>query len=121
MYRILLVMTWGLGLVLSGSSFAESTSPEIKPGQWSTIVAVLDNAENHYLLRTTVNDDSETCLTQLAAVGAKVREGNGIVWTNSRKSMISFEKKSGYAEVGVKVLELRCVLEPFTPGIVRFF
>ena len=120
MYRNLLMIVCGL-LVSSGPAFADSIDNNIdaRPGQWSTVIAILDNNQNHYLLKTTVNDDAEACWTKLQDVASKVKQENGLIWTNPAKSVLNYEKKSGYAEVGVKVLELRCVLEPFTPEYVK--
>lgn len=119
MYRKLFIIVFGL-LVSSGAAFAESLdNMDAKDGQWSTIIAILDNNQNHYLLKTTVNNDAEACWAKLQDVAANVKQQNGVIWTNYAKSVTNYEKKSGYAEVPAKVLELRCVLEPFAPEYVK--
>ncbi len=119
MYRNLFIIVFGL-LVSSGAAVAESLdNMDAKDGQWSTVIAILDHNQNHYLLKTTVNNDAETCWAKLQDVAANVKRENGVIWTNYAKSVINYEKKTAYAELSAKVLELRCVLEPFQPEYVK--
>ncbi len=112
-------------LLISTTAFAAegASNPNLlnpQPGQWSTMVAILDNSNNHYLLKTTVNDDVEACLAQLGAVSSKVKAAGDKVWTNPGKTALNFEKEAN-TEVAVKVLELRCVREPFEAELVKKF
>jgi hypothetical protein len=113
------MMAYGL-LISAAPAMADSLENlDARPGQWSTVIAIFDHNNNHYLLKTTVNDDPEMCWAKLEDMASKVKQENGVVWTNHAKSVINYEKKSGYAELSAKVLELRCVLEPFTPEYVK--
>lgn len=121
MNRLLAVMIGGM-VTLSTSAWADPVvSLDPKAGQWSTMIAILDNNQNHYLLKTSVHDDVASCLAQLHNVGEKVRDANGQVFTNFAKNAISFEAVRNDTEIGVKVLEMRCVLEPFKGELVSKF
>ncbi len=111
--------------LLSGQAYAAegASNPNLlnpQPGQWSTLVSILDNNENHYLLKTTVNDDVEACIAQLSAVSSKVKAAGDKVYTNPGKKDLAYEKESG-VDVAVKVLDLRCVREPYAPELVKKF
>ena len=108
-----------LPLQASAESATDRNKIVVRDGQWSTIVAILDNSSNHYLLKTSVSDDPEQCLTNLSDTASKVKQAGGLIWTDPQKNVISYERKAGYAERGVKVLELRCVLEPFSGELVQ--
>ncbi|HSH73616.1 MAG TPA: hypothetical protein VK974_11205 [Methylophilaceae bacterium] len=96
---------------------SESLNPS--PGQWTTVVAILDSSNNHYLLKTSVKNTPEQCMTALQDTATHVQAAGGVIWTDPQKNVISYEKKAGYAERGSKVLELRCVLEPFEAELVK--
>lgn len=96
---------------------SETFNPQ--PGQWSTMIAILDTSQNHYLIRTAVDDSVEACTENLQSAGKHIREANGRVWVNPAKTSLSYEKKMGYSEDGVKVLEIRCVLEPFSSELIK--
>jgi len=124
MTRILTVLI-STSLLMSAQSFAAegASNPNLlnpQVGQWSTMVAILDNSDNHYLLKTTVNDDVEACLAQLNAVSSKVKAAGDKVWTNPGKTALSFEKEAT-TDVAVKVLDLRCVREPYEAELVKKF
>jgi len=119
MYRILTMIIVSVLVLPVQVSAAEPASLEARAGQWSTMVAILDNSSNHYLLKTSVNDDPEQCMAALQDTAMHVKQAGGLIWTDPQKNVISYEKKTGYAERGVKVLELRCVLEPFAGELVK--
>lgn len=105
-------------------SFAavDATKAIPNPGQWSTIVAILDSSDNHYLLKTSINDDAAACLTTLDQIATKVKENGGTVWTTPDKKAMSYEKEfspPNYEFKQAKVLELRCVQEPFEGELVK--
>ena len=102
MYRIITMIVFGLVSTLSYAL----TSLEAQPGQWSTMIEIFDNSQNHYLLKTTVNNDPEACMTVLQTAASKLKQENGYVWTNRDKSVINYESKPG-TEEKVKVLQLR--------------
>ncbi len=110
-------------LLLSSQVFAAegASNPNLlnpQPGQWSTLVSILDNNENHYLLKTTVNDDVEACLAQLNAVSSKIKAAGDKVWTSAGNRDLAYEKQPG-VDIAVKVLDLRCVREPYAPELVK--
>lgn len=120
MTRTKVMITAGL-LTLSTQVFADTSGNyNPKPGQWSTVVEIFDNSKNHYLLKTSVNDDLEACSDRLKRFSTHIHQANGMVWTNRDKSAVTFEQT---AQTGdrVKVLEVRCVLEPFQPELVKKF
>ncbi|MCB5189943.1 hypothetical protein LG198_04275 [Methylobacillus arboreus] len=85
-----------------------------QPGQWSTVIAIFDHLENHYLLKTSVHDDIESCSARLQNTAEQIKKANNVVFTAPRNTKVSFEKEEG-VENEAKVLEIRCVLEPFRP------
>lgn len=118
MPRILMIMLCSL-LGYNVTAMAETKlSPQ--PGQWSTIVAILDNSNNHYLLKTSVHADAKTCVAALPDLAGSIQDAGGKIWTNRERNTINYEKKIGITEDNVKVEEVRCVLEPFSPEFARF-
>lgn len=83
-----------------------------QPGQWSTVVAIFDHLKNHYLLKTSVHDDAKSCAARLENIAEQIQ--NNTVYTAPRNTKFSFTKEEG-VENEAKVLEIRCVLEPFQP------
>jgi hypothetical protein len=116
MYRIISMMI--LALMGTPSLSYALTNLEARPGQWSTMIEIFDNSNNHYLLKTSVNDDPEACMSALQQTASQLKRDNGYVWTNRDKSVINYESKPG-AEDKVKVLQLRCVLEPFEAELTK--
>ena len=90
-----------------------------KPGQWSTVVAIFDNNKNHYLLKTSVNNDLAECSDRLHRFSQNLHAANGMVWTSYAKDVVKFESTPGTTDVQVKVLDVRCVLEPYDPELVK--
>lgn len=116
MHRLLFLMIMG---VASLPAMAATTAT---PGQWSTIVATFDSSDNHYLLKTTTTSDPETCMAELNKIAGKVNETGGYVWTTPDKKNMSYQKEESppnYEYKQSRVLELRCVLEPFEGELVR--
>src|SRR3569832_2369764 len=107
-----------LALIAAPSLSYALTTLEARPGQWSTMIEIFDNSNNHYLLKTSVNDDPEASMKTLQQTASQVKQNNGFVWTNRDKSAINYEAKPG-AEDKVKVLQLRCVLEPFEAELTK--
>lgn len=85
-----------------------------QPGQWSTVIAIYDHLQNHYLLKTSVHDDIASCSARLQNTAEQIKKANNIVYTAPRNTKVSFTKEEG-VENEAKVLEIRCVLEPFQP------
>lgn len=107
-------------LLLTTSAMADNAAPlKAGAGQWSTVLSIRDHLNNHYLLKTSVHDDAETCAAQLHKVAGKIRQAGGMVWTNHAKSTLAFDRQSGGTEIGVKVLDIRCVLEPYAAEFVN--
>jgi len=120
--RILAGLISSIVLLPMSASAAEAPSSELLnpvAGQWTSVVAILDSSNNHYLLKTSVNNTPEQCMTALQDTATHVQAAGGVIWTDPQKNVISYEKKVGYAERGSKVLELRCVLEPFAVELVK--
>jgi hypothetical protein len=62
-------------------------------------------------------------MTELAEIAGKVKETGGAVWTTPDKKNMSYEKETSppnYEYTQSKVLELRCVREPFEGELVRY-
>lgn len=116
MLRAATTLTIGILTALSLSAHAAGAGEELnpQPGQWSTVIAVYDHLDNHYLLKTSVHNDLNTCMAQLANQAREIEAANGIVWTAPQHTALKFEKEPG-VENEAKVLEMRCVLEPFQP------
>jgi len=85
-----------------------------QPGQWSTVIAIFDHLENNYLLKTSVHDDIEACSARLQNTAEQIKKAGNVVYTAPRNTKVSFTKEEG-VENEAKVLEIRCVLEPFRP------
>ncbi len=120
MTRIKVILTTGL-LALSATAFADTSGNyDPKPGQWSTVIGIFDNSRNHFLLKTSVNDDLESCSNRLKNFSSSLQRANGMVWTNRDKNAVTFEK-TPQTDDRVKVLEVRCMLEPFQPELVKKF
>jgi len=115
----LLTSIFLLPMSASAAETPSAASLNPAPGQWSTMVAIFDNSKNHYLLKTSVNDTPEQCMTALQDTATHVQAAGGMIWTDPQKTVISYEKQLGRAEREVKVLELRCVLEPFQGELVK--
>ncbi len=119
MTRIKVILTAGL-LVFSASALADTSGNyDPKPGQWSTVVAIFDNNKNHYLLKTSVNNDLAECSDRLHRFSRNLQAANGMVWTSYAKDVVKFEATPGTTDVQVKVLDVRCVLEPYDPELVK--
>ncbi|HEU4709531.1 MAG TPA: hypothetical protein VFS17_09475 [Methylophilaceae bacterium] len=106
---------------IAATDAVDATKTVPSPGQWSTVVAILDNSDNHYLLKTNVANDPAGCMDALDKIAEKVQETGGAVWTTPDKKNLSYEKESSppnYAYTRAKVLELRCVREPFEGELV---
>lgn len=107
-------------LAVSTQTFADTSGNyNPKPGQWSTVVAIFDNNKNHYLLKTSVNDNLAECSDRLHRFSQNLHEANGMVWTSYAKDVVKFESTPGTTDVQVKVLDVRCVLEPYDPELVK--
>jgi hypothetical protein len=120
MYRIASLIFLGLA---SLPSLAATDATEASPssGQWSTIVAILDSSNNHYLLKTAIADSPAACMTELQQIAGKVNETGGVIWTTPDKKNMSYQKETSppnYEYKQAKVLELRCVREPFEGELV---
>lgn len=123
MYRIATLIILGMAALPSLADVVDATKTTPTPGQWSTVVAILDSSENHYLLKTAVADDPASCMTALNEIAGKLKETGGVVWTTPDKKNLSYEKESSppnYEYTRSKVLELRCVREPFEGELVRY-
>ncbi len=119
MTRIQAIITTAF-LAISTQAFADiSGNYDPKPGQWSTVVAIFDHNENHYLLKTSLNDNLEACTTRLNKLSADVQRANGMIWTNRQKTAVTGEATVGLTDIQAKVLEIRCVLEPAQPELVK--
>lgn len=120
MTRIQAIITTAF-LAISTQAFAADISGNYdpKPGQWSTVVAIFDHNENHYLLKTSLTDNLEECMTQLNKVSADVQQANGMIWTNRQKTAVTGEATPGLTDIQAKVLEIRCVLEPTKPELLK--
>lgn len=116
MSRVVATLSMSLITALSLSAHAAVTAEDLnpQPGQWSTVIAIYDHLDNHYLLKTSVHDDLDACTARLGNHAAQIKKANGIVWTAPQHTALKFEKEPG-VENQAKVLELRCVLEPFQP------
>ena len=99
-------------------AFALESGDIPRAGKWSSVVEILDNSQNHDLLKTSFNDDPEACMAGLQQTATAVKQSNGYVWTNRDKSTINYESKPETTEK-VRVLGLRCVVEPFRSELVR--
>lgn len=122
MYRIVTLIALGMA-ALPSLAAVDATNTTPSPGQWSTVVAILDSSNNHYLLKTNVANDPATCMTELDKIAGKVQETGGAVWTTPDKKNLSYEKETSppnYEYTRSKVLELRCVREPFEGELVRY-
>lgn len=121
MHRIASLIILGLA---SLPSMAAMDATEAKPsaGQWSTVVAILDHLNNNYLLKTAIAANPAACMTELQDIAGKVNETGGYVWVTPDKKNLSYQKESSppnYEYKRAKVLELRCVREPFEGELVR--
>ncbi|CAG0992522.1 hypothetical protein MTYP_02360 [Methylophilaceae bacterium] len=116
MSRTIATLTMSLITALSASAYAAVNTEKLnpQPGQWSTVIAVYDHLDNHYLLKTSVHDDLESCTARLESHAAQIKKANGVVWTAPQHAALRFEKEPG-VENQARVLEIRCVLEPFQP------
>lgn len=114
MYRTLATLAM-IGICAAPVHAAEGM-PQLnpQPGQWSTVIAIYDHLQNHYLLKTSVHDDIASCSAHLQNTAEQIKKANNVVYTASRNTKMSFTKEEG-VENEVKVLEIRCVLEPFKP------
>ena len=90
----------------------------VHPGQWSTLIEIFDNSQNHYLLKTSVNDDPEACLMALQDSASQIKHTSGFVWINRDKSVVNYESKPDTSDK-VRVLQLRCALEPVETEITK--
>ena len=121
MYRIASLIILGLASLPShAATDATQTSPSA--GQWSTIVAILDNNNNHYLLKTSIAESPAACMTELQQIAGKVTETGGSIWTTPDKKNMSYQKESSppnYEYKQARVLELRCVREPFEGELIQ--
>ncbi|HWU34979.1 MAG TPA: hypothetical protein VN023_07080 [Methylovorus sp.] len=107
-------------LTLAGHAMAAEVSvPQPRAGQWSSMVAILDHLDNHYLIKTGVYDDVSACSDAVQYMAGNVNKAGGFIWTNRDQSVLEFEATSDKAPNKAKVLELRCVLEPFSPELVK--
>lgn len=121
MYRIASLIILGLATMPSLAATMDATDASPSAGQWSTIVAILDSSNNHYLLKTTVAADPAACMSELEEIASKVSETGGVIWTTPDKKNMSYQKESSppnYEYKQAKVLELRCVREPFEGELV---
>ena len=121
MYRIASLIILGL-VSLPSLAAMDATETTPSPGQWSTVVAVLDHLNNNYLLKTSIAADPSACMTELQEIAGKVNETGGFVWVTPDKKNMSYQKESSppnYEYRQAKVLELRCVREPFEGELVR--
>lgn len=121
MYRIASLIILGL-VSLPSLAGTDATKTTPSSGQWSTIVAVLDHNNNHYLLKTIVADSPATCMTELQEIAGKVNETGGVIWVTPDKKNMSYQKETSppnYEYRQAKVLELRCVREPFGGELVQ--
>lgn len=119
MTRIKVILVAGL-LAFSASALADTSGNyDPKPGQWSTVVAIFDNNSNHYLLKTSVNSDLAECSDRLHRFNQRLHAANGMVWINHAKDIVRFEASPGITDMQVKVLDVRCVLEPYDPELVK--
>lgn len=121
MKRINMMLTAGLLAFATTAQADTSGNYDPKPGQWSTVIAIFDNNNNHYLLKTSVNADLTECSDRLHRFNQRLHAANGTVWTSHAKDMVRFEATPGTADVQVKVLDVRCVLEPYDPELVKKF
>ena len=115
MNRITIAMIVSL-LAYAAPSFAMPTTDLVAaPGQWSSIVAIKDDSQNHYLLRTSITNDLQSCTSALNDIAPKIAqsEGGAVVYTNRDKSTLDFEATPNEAESRVRVLELKCVPGPY--------
>jgi hypothetical protein len=109
-------------IILGLTSLPSLAATDASAGQWSTIVAILDSSNNHYLLKTTMAADPASCMSELQKIATKVSETGGVIWTTPDKKNMSYQKESSppnYEYKQAKVLELRCVREPFEGELVR--
>lgn len=121
MHRLVSLMILGMASVPAMAA-TDATNTSASPGQWSTIVAILDSSNNHYLLKTSIASDPAACMTELGQIATKVNETGGYIWTTPDKKNMSYQKESSppnYEYKQAKVLELRCVREPFEGELVR--
>ena len=121
MYRIASLIILGL-VSLPSLAAMDATESSPSPGQWSTVVAVLDHLNNNYLLKTSIAADPAACMTELQEIAGKVNETGGFVWVTPDKKNMSYQKESSppnYEYRQATVLELRCVREPFEGELVR--
>ena len=49
-----------------------------QPGQWSTVIAIYDHLQNHYLLKTSVHDDIASCSARLQNTAEQIKKAKGI-------------------------------------------
>jgi predicted sugar kinase len=115
MYRIAIAIGWSL-LTFSVSSFAMPVVDRVAlPGEWSSIIQIKDNSQNHYLLRTSITSDLQSCTSALNDIAPKIAQSDGgaVVYTNRDKTTLNFEKTANAAESRVRVLELKCVPGPY--------
>lgn len=107
-----LAMIGAFALPAHGAEDIPQLNPQ--PGQWSTVIAIYDHLQNHYLLKTSVHDDIASCSARLQNTAEQIKKANNVVYTAPRNTKVSFIKEEG-VENEAKVLEIRCVLEPFRP------
>lgn len=121
MHRLLSLLVLGVASIPATAAM-DATEASPSPGQWSTIVAILDSSNNHYLLKTSIASDPAACMTELSEIATKVNEIGGYIWTTPDKKNMSYQKEESppnYEYKKAKVLELRCVREPFEGELVR--
>ena len=91
MHRLLSLII--LGLASIPAMALDATEATASPGQWSTIVAILDSSNNHYLLKTSTVSDPAACMTELGEIATKVSEIGGYIWTTPDKKNMRYEKE----------------------------
>ena len=118
MKRINIILAAGLLGCTTAAMADTSGNYDPRPGQWSTVVAIHDNNQNHYLLKTSVNNDLVECSDRLHRFSQNLHAANGMVWTNRDKNAVTFEQ-TPQTDDQVRVLDVRCVLEPYDPELVK--
>ncbi|WP_025869839.1 hypothetical protein [Methylobacillus glycogenes] len=116
----LLAMILAATFTLQTQAAEELIKLDPKPGQWSTVIAIYDHNHNHYLLKTSVHDDIESCSARLQNTAEQIKKANNVVYTAPRNTKVSFVREEGI-ENESKVLEIRCVLEPSSQSVSKRF
>lgn len=119
MYRIAIVMILSVFALSARAEEPKQLIPQ--PGQWSTMLGIKDPNQNNYLLRTALSSTPDACADELKNAASKITQANGVVWTNRDKNVLSYEHKPLFSEIKVRVLEMRCVLEPFKEELIKKF